>query len=133
MGPLFRGNPATNCQELSFRERSYCECSAGTRGGYTWDRARDEKIPKVITGSSSLRMVRKEVRRRDRGVIKSVHVRYDEVYCLYTMGVVVDKLAELRGEEENVVRFVTVEIPRKRNLARNFVLFGIISQEWLNN
>ena len=62
-------------------------------------------------------MVRKEVRRRDGGVIQSVHVRYDEVYCLYTMGVVVDKLAELRGEEENVVRFVTVEITKKEELS----------------
>ena len=77
----------------------------------------------MITGSSSLWVVREEVRRRDRGVIECVHVSYDKVNGLETMGTVVDKLAELRGEEENMIRFVAVKISKKKELGVRMLHF----------
>ena len=68
----------------------------------------------MITGSSSLWVVREEVRRRDRGVIECVHVSYDKVNGLDTMGTVVDKLAKLRGEQDNMTRFVASKISKKK-------------------
>ena len=68
----------------------------------------------MVTGSSSLWAVGEEVGRRERRVIECVHVSYDEVNGLDTMGTVVEKLAKLGGEQENVIRFVAVKVSKKK-------------------
>ena len=45
-----------------------------------------------------------------------MHVRDKEVKSLITMSAVMDKLAELGREVENVVRFVAVEISKENKL-----------------
>ena len=67
----------------------------------------------VVTRSSVCGLIWQERRNRYRGVVESVKISNDKVKNLVAIGGVVDKLAKLSREEENIVRFVTVKITHK--------------------
>ena len=63
----------------------------------------------------------------NRGMIERVDICDNEINSFLPMGTVVDKLAKLRGELEDMIRFVTVEISKKDKLSfRIFHLKEII-------
>ena len=70
----------------------------------------------MITWRSFRWVVRKEVGGRDRRMIYCVHVSDQEIKYLITMGTVVDKLAELGGKKQDVVRLVAVEVAKEEKL-----------------
>ena len=67
----------------------------------------------MVTGSSNIRVVRKEDGGGAGSMIHSVHVRDEKIKNFVSMGNIVYELTELGGEEEDVFRFVAVKVTQK--------------------
>ena len=64
----------------------------------------------MITGGSISRLVRQEIVAGERRVVQSMYVSDYQIKRFVTMGSIVNKLAELGGEEEDDIRLVTVKV-----------------------
>ena len=71
----------------------------------------------MVTGSSFSRLVRLEIVAGKRRVVQIVHISDYQIKGFVTMGPIVNKLPELGGKEEDVIRLVTVEVTKEEKLS----------------
>ena len=81
----------------------------------------------MITRSSFCRKIRQERIMGKWGMVPGMHVRDNQINIILTTCFVVDKLAELGREEEDVVWLVAIKISKKQELClREFHLEKIV-------
>ena len=67
----------------------------------------------MVTWRSLIWEVWEEMIRRYRRMVPGVHVSNNKIKNLVTIGVVVNKLAQLRREAEKLIRLVAVEVTQE--------------------
>ena len=71
------------------------------------------RFTKVITGGSSIRIVREKRIDGKMWMILSMEISYYQVKVLVMMSRIVNKLADLRGEEEDTIRFEAIKVTKE--------------------